>query len=166
MGRDVDVELDNIRVLLGQKYLKVLFHIVCLRSKSGNNLTQGFIISGKGLLVAGGQSGSRLDLVELFNLETRNSCVINGKLDQPRQYHTGDGNLVCGGFNNDYISSCYNVATGATINLLNGRSLHTSWSTDVGIYLLGGSPPSNLRTTELITRDTTQAGFGLQYDTR
>ena len=116
--------------------------------------------------MAGGQSGSRLDLVELFNLETRNSCVIKGKLDQPRQYHTGDGNLVCGGFNNDYISSCYNVATGDTINLLHGRRDHTSWSTDAGIYLLGGNPSSNFRTTELITGDTTQAGFGLKYSTR
>ena len=119
--------------------------------------------------MAGGESGSVLDLVELFNPNTGTSCVITGKLDQPRGAHTGDGNLVCGGFTgngNDPISSCYNVATGATINLLNGRYLHTSWSTEAGIYLLGGYPSSNLRTTELVTGDTTQAGFGLKYDTR
>merc|ERR1712209_77143 len=52
----------------------------------------------KGLLVAGGGSpGSYMDLVELFNPNTGTSCVINGKLDQPRQLHIGDGNLVCGG---------------------------------------------------------------------
>ena len=119
--------------------------------------------------MAGGYSGSYLDHVELFNPITQTSCVITGKLDQPRWYHTGDGNLVCGGLDDDYnyISSCYNVATGATINLLNGRSRHTSWSTDAGIYLLGGDDGSNYRTTtELVTGDTTQAGFELKYKTR
>ena len=122
--------------------------------------------------MAGGASGSdldlgsnRMDLVELFNPKTGTSCMITGKLDQPRGYHTGDGNLVCGGSDHDFnhISSCYNVATGATINLLNGRDGHTSWSTDDGIYLLGGFPDGS--TTELVTGNTTQAGFGLQYDT-
>ena len=114
-------------------------------------------------MVAGGSSGSSLDVVELFNPKTGTSCVITDKLDQPRWYHTGDGNLVCGGNDFNHISSCYNVATGATINLLNGRDGHTSWSTDDGIYLLGGFPDGS--TTELVTGNTTQAGFGLQYDT-
>ena len=100
-------------------------------------------------------------VVELFNPNTGTSCVITGKLDQPRHSHTGDGNMVCGGSGS--ISSCYNVATGDTINLLNERSSHTSWSTDAGIYLLGGSFD---RTTELITDEATQAGFGLQYETQ
>ena len=118
--------------------------------------------------MAGGSSGSHLDDVELFNPNTGTSCVITGKLDQPRYAHTGDGNLVCGGrIGSVRLSSCYNVATGATINLLNGRSSHTSWSTDAGIYLIGGNPSSTVgRTTELVTGDTTQAGFGLKYDTR
>ena len=113
--------------------------------------------------MAGGTSGSRLDLMEMFILETQTSCVITGKLDQPRSWHTGDGNMVCGGYGP--ISSCYNVATGDNINLLNGRTYHTSWSTDAGVYLLGGQPSTNLRTTELVTGDTTQAGFGLKHDT-
>ena len=117
--------------------------------------------------MAGGYIGSVLDLVELFNPNTGTSCVITGKLDQPRAWHTGDGNLVCGGQDNDgdSISSCYNVATGDTINLLNGRHSHTSWSTDGGFYLLGGDDGSGY-TTELITGDTTQTGFELKYDTR
>ena len=119
--------------------------------------------------MAGGSSGgSVLDIMELFNPINETNCVVTGKRDQPRHYHTGDGNIVCGGQGNDgdYISSCYNVATGDTINLLNGRYGHTSWSTDAGIYLLGGWPSSTVgRTTELVTGDTTQAGFGLQYDT-
>ena len=115
--------------------------------------------------MAGGWAGSALDVIEIINMETMSSCTVDTTLDQPRWYHTGDGNLVCGGLDDDYnyISSCYNVATGATINLLNGRDGHTSWSTDAGIYLLGGFPDGS--TTELVTEDTTQAGFGLQYDT-
>ena len=132
------------------------------------------MISGKGILVSGGyrheagstDSGIYLDLVELFDPNTQTSCEITGKLDQARSAHPGDGNLVCGGWNgDDQISSCYNVATGETINLLNGRSSHTSWSTEAGIHLLGGSGGSGY-TSELVTGDTTQAGFGLKYDTR
>ena len=132
------------------------------------------MISGKGILVSGGyrheagstDSGIYLDLVELFDPNTQTSCEITGKLDQARSAHPGDGNLVCGGWNGRRLSSCYNVATGDTINLLNGRERHTSWSTDAGIYLLGGNPDSNYRTTELVTGNTTQAGFRLQYETR
>ena len=127
---------------------------------------------GPGLLLAGGFGGwsggiETLDVVELINLDTMSSCLVDTTLDQPRRYHTGDGNLVCGGQDDDYnnLSTCYDVATGATINLLNGRSHHTSWSADGGTYLLGGYPPTNNRTTELITGDSTQAGFGLQYST-
>ena len=133
------------------------------------------MISGKGILVSGGyrheagstDSGIYLDLVELFDPNTQTSCEITGKLDQARSAHPGDGNLVCGGWNGRRLSSCYNVATGDTINLLNGRERHTSWSTDAGIYLLGGgNGGSSGRTTELIIDDTTQGGFGLKYDTR
>ena len=122
--------------------------------------------------MAGGQSvSSFLDVMEIINLETMSSCTVDTTLNQHRAGHTGDGNLVCGGQYEDYnyISSCYNVATGDTIKLLNERYWHTSWSTDAGIYLLGGDPfsnPDHTKTTELVTGDTTQARFGLKYDTR
>ena len=118
-------------------------------------------------MVAGGESSSVLDVVEMINLETMTSCIVNVKLDVPRWYHTGDGDLVCGGSgDNNLISSCYNIVTGTTISLDNGRYAHTSWTTDDGTYLMGGYPSSNQKTTELITGTSTQAGFPLKYDTR
>ena len=119
-------------------------------------------------MVAGGVSGSALDVVEMINLETQTSCIVDVKLDQPRRYHTGDGDLVCGGIDVDgySLSSCYNIVTGTTINLINERYDHTSWSSGQEIILLGGWDGSSYRTTEVINvGDSTQAGFDLKYDT-
>jgi len=121
--------------------------------------------TGQGLLVAGGWNGSNyLDVVEIINLESLSSCIVDVYLDQPRYAHTGDGDLVCGGANGDHnIGSCHNIVTGTNISLIDERFLHLSWSTGQEILLLGGAYTS--RTTELITGDTTQAGFDLKYDT-
>ena len=102
----------------------------------------------------------------MINLETMTSCVVDVKLDVPRRVHTGEGDIVCGGRDNDNneLSTCYNINNGTTINLINKRSEHISWTTVDGIYLIGGYSTS--RTTELITGETTQAGFPLQYSTR
>ena len=107
------------------------------------------------------------DKVEIINLETLRSCVVDLKLDQPRYGHTLDGDLVCGGRddNHNKISTCYNIVTGKTINLNNDRYYHTSWSSSYGILLIGGFPYSFLKTTELITGDSTKAGFELKYAT-
>ena len=108
--------------------------------------------------MAGGSDGSSLDTVEMINLETMSSCIVDVKLDKPKYYHTGDGNLVCGG------SSCFNIVTRTSTKLLQFRSEHTSWSTNDGLFLLGGIHSAG-STTELITGDTTQAGFTLKYAT-
>ena len=112
-----------------------------------------------------GSTGSILDTLEMINLETRSSCIVDVKLDKPRMWHTGDGNLVCGGrgASKDDGSNCFNIATRNSINLIDSRWGHTSWSSNDGIYLIGGYPSSNFKTTELITGDTTQNGFTLKY---
>ena len=120
--------------------------------------------------MAGGDYGSYLDVVEMINLETLTSCIVDVKLDVPRYRHTGDGDLVCGGEDDDSNtpSSCYNIVTGTTINLISERRGHTSWSRSSGqeIILLGGWGDSSERTTEVITvGGSTQAGFDLKYDT-
>ena len=87
--------------------------------------------------MAGGYDGSILDVVEMINLETLSSCTVDVKLDVPRYGHTGNGDLVCGGVDDDHndLSSCYNIITGTTINLINGRYDHTSWSRGEDILL-------------------------------
>ena len=115
--------------------------------------------------MAGGQGS--LDVVEIINLETLTSCIVDVKLDVPRSDHTGDGDLVCGGEDDhsNGLSSCYNIVTGTTINLINERHYHTSWSSGQEIYLLGGWDGSGYHTTEVITvGESTQAGFDLKYD--
>ena len=106
----------------------------------------------------------KLDTVEMINLETNSSCVVDVKLDQPSISLTSNGNLFCGGSgDSNTISNCFNIATRTSVNLLNARAGHLSWSTNDGIYLIGGYPSSNFKTTELITGDTTQNGFTLKY---
>ena len=47
----------------------------------------------------------------------------------------------------------------------NKRNVHTSWSTDDGIYLISGYPSG--RTSDIIKTDgTTQEGFKLRVDSR
>ena len=105
------------------------------------------MISVPGLLNTGGSSpenGAYFDkTIELFNLESNTSCRVNATLDQPRSGHSGHGDLVCGGRKSDQYhyeqyQNCYNVITAETISLNEPRSDHTSWSTDSGVYLVGG----------------------------
>ena len=134
-------------------------------------------ISGKGILIAGGSLFNVLDTVEMFNMETWESCVVD-VYNNPRHFHTGDGSLICGGYevfdsgsidSDNSLSSCYDVLTGNTINLNIQRARHCSWKTDAGIYLLGGNLQkyngSQFKSTELITGDSSQFGFELQYGT-
>ena len=120
------------------------------------------------MLIAGGavqtsEGGTGLDIVELFNLRSLTSCVINVKLDEERAWNTGNGNIICGGFgrNGNGLSTCFDVVTRKTITLNTARAGHISWSTDAGIYLIGGG----LSRTELVTGDSTQAGFELNLAT-
>ena len=115
--------------------------------------------------VEGSKRGDKkLDTVEMINLETNSSCVVDVKLDQPSISLTSNGNLFCGGSGDgSTISNCFNIVTRTRVNLLNARAGHLSWSTNDGIYLIGGYPSSNFKTTELITGDTTQNGFTLKY---
>ena len=105
-------------------------------------------------------------VVEMINMVTWTSCIVNVTMDKTRSGHTGDGDLVCGGYHNEWIlNSCYNLVTGTTINLNYERSEHVSWSSGEEIYLLGGFDSDNVATEpELITGDTTHPTFELQHE--
>ena len=136
------------------------------------------MISVPGLLNTGGSSpenGAYFDkTIELFNLQSNTSCRVNATLDRPRSGHSGNGDLVCGGSEGtEVISTCYNIITAETINLNEPRRDHTSWSTDSGVYLLGGSGPNNtiLKSVEFINTSTSSvhsrvSGFQLRKSRR
>ena len=136
------------------------------------------MISVLGLLNTGGESPDNdayFDkTIELFNLESKTSCRVNATLDRPRSGHSGHGDMVCGGSEGtDVISTCYNVITAETINLNEPRSDHTSWSTDSGVYLLGGQITNSgtlLKSVEFINTSTSSghsrvSGFQLRKST-
>ena len=112
-----------------------------------------------------------LDTVELFNLESKTSCFVQFKLDVPRSLHSGDRDLVCGGYGGNYggyISTCYNLISGDTINMNNLRGDHTSWSTAFGVYIFGGRNSDGLlNSVEFIntSANTVLYGFQLKYST-
>ena len=137
------------------------------------------MIAGLGLLNTGGETRESEayfdETIEMFILESNTSCRVNATLDQPRSGHSGHGDLVCGGTGNGHavISTCYNVITAAIISLNEPRSDHTSWSTDSGVYLLGGSGPNNsiLKSVEFINTSTSSvhsrvSGFQLRKSRR
>ena len=124
------------------------------------------------MLITGGENMQQywLDTVELFNLESKTSCYVHCKLDVPRSLHSGDGDMVCGGYTyyGGYMSNCYNLISGDTINMNDPRRGHTSWSTASGVYLLGGRNSDGLlNSVEFIniSANTIQSGFQLKYYT-
>ena len=140
------------------------------------------MIAGLGLLNTGGETRESEayfdETIEMFILESNTSCRVNATLDQPRSGHSGHGDLVCGGRKSDQYHfeqyhNCYNVITAETISLNEPRSDHTSWSTDSGVYLLGGSGPNNsiLKSVEFINTSTSSvhsrvSGFQLRKSRR
>ena len=149
-----------------------------LRSLSRLKIVIKISISGPGLLIAGGQTSDYTNSIELFNLRTNTSCPVNVTLDISRGEHTADGDLVCGGYNMDVenvnIGTCYNVLTGNKTNLVDKRWGHISWSTDAGVYLIGGTglKDKNVEyTTEFILdcpseHTKVSIGFELKYPTK
>ena len=136
------------------------------------------MIAGLGLLNTGGETRESEayfdETIEMFILESNTSCRVNATLDQPRSGHSGHGDLVCGGRDGaDVIFTCYNVITAQTIKLNEPRGSHTSWSTDSGVYLLGGQSSiigTLLKSVEFINTSTSSAhsrvsGFQLRKST-
>ena len=82
-------------------------------------------------------------------------------------YHTQSGLVTCGGGTSSIRTSCIRLIDGKWLQsntLIHGRYLHTSWTSPMGIVLMGGM--SSDTTTELLTDDGQSVElFPLKYDT-
>ena len=161
-------------------YLSVVSYDICIcpmsQDQSRHPLKCEWISEAR-LLITGGEDTDTQadwckDTIELFNLESKTSCKVNITLDVPRSGHSGNGDLVCGGINTyGFISTCFNVITGETINMNDPRASHTSWSTKSGVYLLGGKNANGtLESVEIIHTNAHSVqsrlpGFQMKYYT-
>ena len=98
----------------------------------------------KAIIITGGKTefGSKDEtLVQLFNENGTFICELP-KLPENRFGHTQDGLVLCGGGNFSYsIPTCLTFENGSWIesyNLIEPRYLHSSWTSPLGVMLLGG----------------------------
>ena len=117
-----------------------------------------------GILISGGYLAEYT--AEVYVPSTGLSCSLPD-LPNKRKYHTMDGLLICGGQYEG--TTCLSFISGEWItshNLLESRYFHTSWQTEQGLVLMGGS--SSRETTEIVAMDGEQGGssFAMQHETR
>eukprot|EP00091_Calanus_sinicus_P012997 TRINITY_DN28997_c0_g1_i1.p2 TRINITY_DN28997_c0_g1~~TRINITY_DN28997_c0_g1_i1.p2 ORF type:complete len:163 (-),score=50.34 TRINITY_DN28997_c0_g1_i1:16-447(-) len=101
----------------------------------GENRTR--LSSNKGIILSGG--GEALTSVEVFDPSTGLSCSLPN-LPEERFAHTMDNLLICGG--EESGTTCLSFSSGewmTSLTLLEERYDHTSWQTDQGLVLMGGS---------------------------
>jgi len=98
-----------------------------------------------GLLIVGGSQGqTKLSSVELFNLDSKTSCMLPS-LPEHRRDHTLDGNLTCGGNSaalGGSFSDCLSLTDSGTWEVTHSlfpysRRQHSSWEVDQGVVLIG-----------------------------
>ena len=102
--------------------------------------------------------------VEALREDGSSLCTLP---DLPNDYfsHTQSGLVTCGGYYN--WTSCIRLIDGEWLQsntLKHGRAYHSSWTSPMGIVLMGGQ--YSRRTTELLTDDGQSVElFSLKYDT-
>ena len=129
-----------------------------------------------GIIITGGKTlyGSKYEtLVQLLNENGTFICNLP-KLPESRFGHTQNGLVLCGGGNISYsIPTCLMLENGSWIesyNLIEPRYVHSSWTSPIGIMLLGGKflnghfdPPT---TSELLSEDGQSVpSFDMHYRT-
>ena len=87
-------------------------------------------------------------------------------LPNPRDSHTQDGEVACGGFYP--LPTCVSLTASGwatSHNLVDRRYDHMSWRSPAGLLLMGGQ--YSRRTTELLsdTNSSSSPSFDLEYDT-
>jgi len=117
-----------------------------------------------GLLITGGEyeAETAAEFYDVFTGERREVP----QLPDDRQWHSQNGNLLCGGQYN--LIGCLKLVDGVWITgyyLQTWRFFHTSWSNSQGTLLIGGCC-GEFQTTELVKTDgTTEVGtLTLKYE--
>ena len=121
------------------------------------------------LLITGGHGAKKS--TEIFLPSNNTGCSLLPELPEGRLGQSQDNELVCGGGDGDNRNttrSCDRWTNGSwtrtTIRLRESRRNHVSWSTERGIYLIGGS--YSKRTSELVGWDgKVKDGFVVAFDT-
>ena len=117
------------------------------------------------VLITGGYDKVRS--AEIFNPDTKTSCSLP-ELPEVRYDHSQDGGLPCGGGAGQTSCVKWSPASGTwtkSHTLRQGRSLHVSWATASGVYLIGGS--ASPKTSEKVKLDgSVEEGFSLKYNTK
>ena len=131
-----------------------------------NNLVKMFLIHllFPAIIVTGSRYGGNPRSVEALREDGSSLCTLP---DLPNDYfsHTQSGLVTCGGYYN--WTSCIRLIDGEWLQsntLKHGRAYHSSWTSPMGIVLMGGQ--YSRRTTELLTDDGQSVElFSLKYDT-
>ena len=118
------------------------------------------------MIISGGADGRTS--VEVFNPSDKTGCLLPS-LPDSRADHTMDSLELCGGFyTSNTLTTCITFSSGQWVTshaLTEERWYHTSWSTDAGIILVGGSGSG--MTTEIISQGEYEGvpWFDMQYNT-
>ena len=105
--------------------------------------------------------------VEVLREDGSSWCLLPD-LPDSRYWHTQSGLVICGGGSLDARTSCLTFSSGQWItshSLQQTRYYHSSWKSQQGIMLIGGSVSGT--TTEILNDDgQSTTSFSLQYNTR
>ena len=134
--------------------------------------TNGPNTNGHRVLITGSSFGNGLT-AEIFDPVTKNSCTLP-QLPEPRESHTADGGLACGGGSsentqNTCVKWTWTSGTWSLSHTLREpRYDHVSWATTSGVYLMGGTITGvNSKTSEKVKLDgSVEEGFSIKYDIR
>ena len=126
-------------------------------------------------MITGGRT-NKTSITNLVQILDENGTFICNlpRLPEGRSGHSQNGLVLCGGGNISYsISTCLTFENGSwteSYNLIEPRNVHSSWTSPIGVMLLGGKffdghfePPA---TSELLSEDGQSVpSFDMHYRT-
>ena len=122
------------------------------------------------IIISGGYLSSSVGRpVEILHANGSYWCSLPN-LPDDRYSHTQSGLVTCGGYRSDTRTSCLTFSSGqwrTSHQLQHSRYHHSSWMSQHGVVLMGGSTWDSQTTTEMLTEDgQSSPSFTLKYDTQ